>query len=862
MDEEDFSLPSAVPQSLALALPSVLSMPNASGTALSELKDLEYENNLNDPPTVHDERSSRPTLPVVSLPLGVPDPLRSLTVQSHVGDFADENNLNDENHVTPSGATYSLPAVLPASLTTVPNPGKSTKLLNSEENNLDGDEALPPSGSSNRPVHAVPSPTTLSDNNPHLGRGRVLSETEENNLDEEDPLSPLLQTTSGSRTASASLVPLPPGVQGPGPNSATSLPPRIEDNNLDEDDPVSPSALASSISDAASLPPIFPAKTSTINPSETGITPSTPSLSPFYGRTLDVENDCNAGDDPIDMMHGARGTNSERDARETPSDVVSGARGGASFREEENHLNKPQSPPVAAQTTGDPVAAQNNLDTYSQNDENNLDDDDDATTTGLGTQQNTANSQVQNSLNPELSTTEVASVVSDSVAAQALNVVEEENILNDEEDAMATVAAVETSIPIESDLTNEAEAENNLNEDSLTNHIVSTAQGSVQALTSEADEENDLNVHSLTSHSVSRAQESEQRQSNFDSGQMASSPAGNSFNISGGHSGSDVVANTNSIGLVQLGSDATAMNDLSIDQPSGSTLGNDLRVEGPPKVAGNDPSLQQSSPFALGSHMTSNLNTETTGGAEGAGRDLNNLDGEEFDQDEGLHNPHPVSHEFAAESGNIVSGRQGYQGSADYAPGTGVVQEQHTNLNVQNNLDADEDGTRARSYPQTSCSVGRDQLTINNFDELDNFQPVGTHSLPPHSTGPSYQQSSTSLPPSNTPSAPLRAGAPTTQSHSLTEENQFDEDEENDFSRDDATSGIQDRPQPTSAPMQQHVRWVDPLEEGDRERSERGHPHPMSAPVGHSSGVPLRASVDSSSFATTPPASMPAGEVR
>ena len=717
-------------------------------------------------------------MPLVSQPPSAPDPPRTFTAQAQVRDFADENNLSDEDPVTPSRGTITpqtlpvLPVVPPASLLTVPNP---TSLSEADENNFDA-STPPGEGSANQTVPLVPSPTSDLHN---LGRGRVLSETDENNLDDEDPLSPLLQTTSAITTASVSLVSSQPSVvQGPGPLSTTSLPPKIEENNLDGEDPCSPSALAVSSSAAASLPSTFP-PTGT-SPLEFTVTPSKPSLPTSSYDILDAANNLNAGD-------------------ESTEGQIGGARGGASSVVAGNLLNKPTAPPVVAQTASDPVAALNNLDTYSQNDENNLNKDDDTPATGLGAvgaQQNPGNSGtvVTNSLNPEFSSVGVSRVASGTVAAQ--DVIEENNL--DEEDmlARARVARVEPSVPVER---------------------------------IEVDRENE---DSLTSCTVSRAQESGISHSNSGSGQTARSLAtSNNLEFSGEQTASGVAAAVESknLGIARqpLASDATAMNNLGVDQPGSSptaTAANDLSVEGPSQVV---QTLRIQSPFEAGSHTASNMS--------------NNLDSEEFDQEGGLHNQLPVLHGSAADNfGNVVSQRHGRAGDV---VGTRVVQEQQNNLSVQNDLDSDEDST-----PTHQPSV------------------AGTTSLPASNTIHTPPAVNSSSIPSDLPAcAPLRAGATQSQ-HFLTEENQFDEGEENDFSRDDAASGNQDGkrqgpPLLTSAPTQRHVRSAASLEEDDREGSEKGHPLPTSAPVGHSSGVPLRASVDSSSFTTTPPVSVAGGEV-
>ena len=831
MDLED-SLPPSTGSGVALTLVSSAA-PSASGSTPpvpSQVRDFADENNLDDedPLVTSGEGSFLPTVPLVSQPSSAPDPPHTFEARAQVRDFADENNLNDEDPVTPSRGTITpqtlpvLPVVPPASLLTVPNP---TRLSAADENNFDA-STPPGEGSATPTLPLVPSPTSVLHN---LGRGRVLSETDENNLDDEDPLSPLLQSTYAIPTASASLVSSQPSFKGPRPLSTTSLPPKIEENNLDEEHPCSPSALAASTSATASLPPTFPPTGNSLtSPLEFTVTPSKSSL-----PTNSLDADLNAGD-------------------ESTEGQVGGARGGASSVVAGNHLNKPTAPPVVAETAGDPFAALNNLDTYSQNDENNLNEVDDTSATGLGAvgvQQNPDNSGtvVTNSLNPEFSSVGISRVASGTVAAQ--DVVEENNL--DEEDmlARARVAGVEPSVPVER---------------------------------IKVDGENDLNEDSLTSCTVSRAQESGISHSNSGSGQAARSlTTSSNLEFSGEQTAIGVAAaaaesNNPSIARQPLASDATAMNNLGVDQPSSSPAANDLSVEGPSQGVRT---LQMQSPFEAGSHTASNMS--------------NNLDSEDFDQEGGLHNQLPVLHGSAADNfGNVVSQRHGRAGDV-----VGTQVEQQNNLSVQNDLDADEDSTPARS---SGRSVGRDELTLNDLDEPEisqSSQPVRTLSLPSRPTASVHQPpvaGTTSLPASNavyTPPAvnsssipsdlsasalssvpPLRAGvtpgtasqSPETGQHLLTEENQFDEDKENDFSRDDANQDgkWQVPPLPTSAPMQQrHVRWAPSLEEDDREGSEKGHPLPTSAPVGHSSGVPLRASVDSSSFTTTHPVSVAGGEV-
>ncbi|CAI8057710.1 hypothetical protein GBAR_LOCUS31438, partial [Geodia barretti] len=552
LDLED-SLPPSTGSGVALTLVSSAA-PSASGSTPpvpSQVRDFADENNLDDedPLVTSGEGSFLPTVPLVSQPSSAPDPPHTFEARAQVRDFADENNLNDEDPVTPSRGTITpqtlpvLPVVPPASLLTVPNP---TRLSAADENNFDA-STPPGEGSANPTLPLVPSPTSVLHN---LGRGRVLSETDENNLDDEDPLSPLLQSTYAIPTASASLVSSQPSFKGPRPLSTTSLPPKIEENNLDEEHPCSPSALAASTSATASLPPTFPPTGNSLtSPLEFTVTPSKSSL-----PTNSLDADLNAGD-------------------ESTEGQVGGARGGASSVVAGNHLNKPTAPPVVAETAGDPFAALNNLDTYSQNDENNLNEVDDTSATGLGAvgvQQNPDNSGtvVTNSLNPEFSSVGISRVASGTVAAQ--DVVEENNL--DEEDmlARARVAGVEPSVPVER---------------------------------IKVDGENDLNEDSLTSCTVSRAQESGISHSNSGSGQAARSlTTSSNLEFSGEQTAIGVAAaaaesNNPSIARQPLASDATAMNNLGVDQPSSSPAANDLSVEGPSQGVRT---LQMQSPLRQG----------------------------------------------------------------------------------------------------------------------------------------------------------------------------------------------------------------------------------------------------------------------
>lgn len=229
--------------------------------------------------------------------------------------------------------------------------------------------------------------------------------------------------------------------------------------------------------------------------------------------------------------------------------------------------------------------------------------------------------------------------------------------------------------------------------------------------------------------------------------------------------------------------------------------------------------------------------------------------------------------------------------------------EEEGSTEAPNNLDADE-GTGRGDEPQNDLDAEE-----NNFDSDDTehqstlgkeavSQQSLSHSTPPltaSSQVPSTSLSSdlattssdhstpelrshvfpTSAPPAMQTLRPAVPGSGTAVlNHDLTEQNQFeeiDDDKQNDFSDSDASNHDNDSqgvphssaelPSPTSSFTQQHP------EQLREQRNFTIPPAPMSAPVGrggsnssHSSGAPLRASVDSTSFSSLSTAI--GGEVR
>jgi hypothetical protein len=208
---------------------------------------------------------------------------------------------------------------------------------------------------------------------------------------------------------------------------------------------------------------------------------------------------------------------------------------------------------------------------------------------------------------------------------------------------------------------------------------------------------------------------------------------------------------------------------------------------------------------------------------------------------------------------------------------------------VQNNLDADE----AQSSHDAEAQNNFDDVEAQNNLDTEEVVEHGGHtevvSQPPSSVAasasmsqlvassnvvptplstPSMSNSSTSTVPAFRATVPRTADSSgPVRSHDLTEDNQFDDDDDkqNDFSDDEASSNSHDLKGPprasvaaTNEPLsayaqQQQERWRASLDD------KQIPPAPVSAPVGqgfsgssHHSKGPLRASVDSTSFTSHP----------
>ena len=757
--------------------------------------------------------------------------------------------MDDEDSTSPSagqGSLVPLPVLSSASnvIDTVPSAGVSGTVVPEsreleDENNLDDEDRITTSGEadSHQTVLALPVDPSLpssqhcvTDNN--LGQIGALSEANENDLDEDDPIIPLGEGSSPPTHASPSQT-LPPA-----PSISDNIPGinrpvfEGEENNLDEE-----------------TPPILPGRGS----SEHAVPVVSQSLPSAWGNKPDTspgiawavsEADKNNLDDedpqpPLPPVSSGGANNasavSSQPTVQAPNSLSLPA---ARPQFEENNLDDEESPknPVSVSVTLPPslpaAVAQADRSNHSQltvtppeTTYNNLDAENDfnvgdgqtgvvcgaterereeglherpGNVMGLAVGGATTSAAVSNNLT---SSPVVVETTSNTVASFSTN--GQNNLDEEDEEPTAVVGAGGTQ---QNTVNNEAAPQNSVNE---LQQVVTTTTAEtgmipaedVEALNNMAEENNFDEEEEMTVK------------------QMAAVPAG-------GSSGGELVAEKNASfasSTVATAQEETQNGQVGSTPVSSNSLG----------FGGGGPTAN-SGVFAVSNNNldVDNVGLQPLGSSTST---YNNL-GREGD---------PV--QFTTR--NTESMEQPAQ----------MVQEHENNLDVLNDLNTDDSGG-TRGY--TSRLVGHDELTMNNFDEPEE-DPLSSQptSLPSHFKTSTSQAAHSSG--AGDHQAIAKSQSPYSMRHSLTEENKFDEvKERKDLSRDDTSSNNKSRDWqgfpppslPTSAPQRYHVRWATEAE--DMEDPMRGQPLPTSAPVGHSSRAPLRASVDVSHLSSslqTPP---------
>ena len=754
------------------------------------------------------------------------------------------------------------------------------------------------------PQPAAPDPirTTASSEVANLGG--------ENDLDDEEPFSPVGPGSSDTPVLAALTVSLPPSAST---EPASPLPPaepsskEVDENNLDDEDPLSPREqrgfggtmppqtvpVPEHLVSVEVTPELREAATETPRPTE-----SVPA------NNLGADNDLSSGDGPAESGNHARETSSGQDSEER---LVSHLPHEVGVVASENDLGD-ATPPTSA-GGGAAVATDSNRDSESRDNEVAA-----------------AEAVQENNLNQEPSSAVVVTAGSGGAVAhgvETLNNLSDVNNLDDDEEVVETSAApvqtVETTLqpPSSTSSVTAADEVNNLSDDRSgeARDIVragSSVESGVAVSTpsSEDNAENNLNQDSLTSSAATTARNTVQATSSTHSEAAVASGA-----------------TVNNLNMEYIGAtpQATAtVNNLGVDEPSGHAAGNVLSREHLNHAEENgstaaQPNTVSERPAETGEPVTGGIQMES-----GRNIVLNNLDSEEPDMDSGLESEQdPVSVSYVADgpaaetsNGSVVSVApqttvQETGSVASAPPGTPRVAEDENNLDDiegQNNLDADEYGVASVNNSQPSSSTGSgDAHTASPF-ERSVSQPVEGNTMSQQDLGSASLtpgNSTSSLPAAGntvyTPSSahalvvptstnyPASAPAtlqdlgeniqapPTPQSmllrqHNLTEDNKFD-NEENNFSGDEDETQAKhlQGPPPASdseaatigSPSERrHVTWAASLVEDREDSTFHVPPHPTSAPVGrslvpaHSSGAPFRASVDTSSYASTMPSAV------
>lgn len=794
-----------------------------------------------------------------SLPLSSPQPADPNPALLHnqypvtgLGE-ENENNLEDEDSTSPSagqGSLVPLPVLSSAAnvIDTMTSAGISGTVAPESreleyENNLDDEGRITTSGEadSHQTVPALPVDPSLQSSqhgitNNNLGQIGALSEANENDLDEDDPIIPLGEGSSLPTHASLSQT-LPPA-----PSISDNIPGITrpvfegEENNLDEE---SPPILPGRGSSEHAAPVV-----SQSLPSAWGNKPDT---SPGITRAVSVADKNNLDDEdpqpPLPPVSSGGANNASAvSSVQAPSSLSLTA---AQPQFEENNLDDEESPknPVSVSVTLPPslpaAVAQADRSNHSQfsvtppeTTYNNLDAENDfnvgggqtgvvcgatekekeeglherpGDVMGLAVGGATTPATVSNNLT---SSPVVVETTSNAVASFSTN--GQNNLDEEDEEPTAVVGAGGTQ---QNTVNNETAPQNSVNE---LQQVVTTTTAEtgmipaedVEALNNMAEENNFDEEEEMTVK------------------QMGAFPAG-------GSPGGESVAEKNA--SFASSTMATAQEETQNRQVGSTPVSsNSLGFDGGGQTANSGVSAASNNNLDV-----DNVGLQPLGSSAST---YNNL-GREGD---------PV--EFTARSTESIE--QPAQ----------MVQEHENNLDVLNDLNTEDSGV-AREH--TSRLVGHDELTMNNFDELEE-DPLSSQptSLPSHFQASTSQAVHSSG--AGDHLATAKSQSPYSMRHSLTEENKFDEvKERKDLSRDDTSSnnksgdwqGSPPPSPPTSAPQRYHVRWA--TEADDREDLMSGQPLPTSAPVGHSSRAPLRASVDVSHLSSSlqPPSSGTGTEV-